>query len=168
MAHARLELGRGMNNDRSAGIGEIASKLGRDIHVNNIPRLHNPRPRNAVSRLLVDANAGSARKVIHHPGGRLGALSLQQRRAHIIQLTGRHARLNRGEHSVAHVGHDAANSQNPINITLIIYGHSVPVVFLSWSLLGLYLVFTWSLLGLYLVFTWSLSWFLSYFRSSFR
>src|SRR5690625_5843641 len=40
----------------------------------------------------------------------------------------------------------------PIYITLIIYGHSVPVVFLSWSLLGLYLVFTWSLLGLYLVF----------------
>src|SRR5690625_238338 len=74
MAQARLELGCGRNKDRSAGTGEIASKLGRDIHVNNIPRLHNPRPRNAVSRLLVDADAGSARKVIHHPGGRLGAL----------------------------------------------------------------------------------------------
>src|SRR5690554_3339220 len=57
VAQARLKLGYRRNDDRSTGIGEIASKLCGDIDVNNIPCLNNSRSWNAVRGLLIDTYA---------------------------------------------------------------------------------------------------------------
>src|SRR6185369_8991252 len=113
----------GRRDERAAGVGHIAAELGGDVDVHEVARRDETVAGHAVRHLLVDADAGGAREVVGHLRRRARAVPLQEARADLVELAGRHPRPDPPAHLLQGQADDAADALQALEILLRLDRH---------------------------------------------